>query len=234
MKKFLTAFLLSVSIALSAQHAGFNYQGVVKTAAGVPIANQIVSLHISIVSGPSDSIHYKEVHEVTTDKSGVFSVIVGQGSVSGGAFENIPWTHADLWLKTAMDAGSGLEEMGKSKIVPVPIALYSLKTMYDYRLSSSVETNAPGYPGVTLPYTIYLSSYMYDHEPVDVTITDIPAGISIDTTHFSTTGQHKSIKATYSGDLPPGIYYATVNGVSKSGRKRQTQIKFEVVPLPNE
>ncbi|MCH8902542.1 MAG: hypothetical protein IIA45_01320, partial [Bacteroidetes bacterium] len=115
-------------IAQSLVPQGFNYQAVARDAAGEPIANQLISMKISVVSGSANGqVNYTEVHGVTTNEFGLITLTVGSGKPLQGDFKDIPWSEANQWLKIAMDTKGGEDflEMGASQILTSPYAFYA-------------------------------------------------------------------------------------------------------------
>jgi len=92
------------------------------------INNQDVGFRLSILAGSTDGPSlYVETHTVTTNAVGLASLVVGDGSVASGEFENIMWGDNDYYLKVETDpaGGSSYEYMGTSQLISVPYALYS-------------------------------------------------------------------------------------------------------------
>lgn len=94
MKNFITvlsATVLSV-VAVAQAPQGINYQAVARNNAGAVLANQSIGLRLSIreatINGPTI---YTETHTVTTNQFGLFSVVVGSGTVIQGLFSGIVW-----------------------------------------------------------------------------------------------------------------------------------------------
>jgi len=59
-----------------------NYQGLARDNSGTVIANHLVALRISILSGSmTGSAVYVETHSKTTDGFGLFNLLIGQGTV---------------------------------------------------------------------------------------------------------------------------------------------------------
>ncbi len=197
MKKIFTiAVLLMLQLACFAQ-SGFYYQGVVKMTNGAPIASQTISIYISILSISPDELFYKESHSIKTDDDGRFSLVVGEGTVLQGTFNEINWRSKEIWIQTEMDAEQGLEDMGKSRILPVPVATYALKAAYDYR----IYTEAPNFPGYLFAVKqgetmgnlkVGVNSYMYDHEDVQVTIENSIEGLTIQPMSFTLNAQESN------------------------------------------
>lgn len=228
MKKiFIVAVLLMLQLACFAQ-SGFYYQGVAKMTNGAPISSQTISIYISILSTSPDELFYKESHSIKTDDDGRFSLVVGEGSVLQGTFNEINWRSKEIWIQTEMDAGQGLEDMGKSRILPVPIATYALKAAYDYQIYTATSNFPNNIFGIMQGETrgdlkLGVNSYMYDHEAVQLTIENPVQGLTIDPVSFTVNAQEantqtKALTVSANSGLAVGIYNIPVKGRSASGK----------------
>ena len=132
MKKILLLTILSFSILISfAQHVpqGMKYQAVARNLSGDIIANQQISLKINLVTeqGSSSTIYYSEVHKVTTNQLGLFTLTIGEGEVQKGTFSSIPWSTEDIWMQVAIkDNGKAdFVTISNSKLLAVPYAFHA-------------------------------------------------------------------------------------------------------------
>lgn len=137
MKSFFTlVFYFAVLGAITAQAPqAFNYQGVARDNAGVPLSNQNISLEIALLEGSPTGVEvYKETHQVSTGATGVFSLQVGTGAAINGNFTDIDWGVADHYLQLGLDAtgGSNYQIMGTSQLLSVPYALYAENGFDEY------------------------------------------------------------------------------------------------------
>lgn len=106
----------------------FNYQGVARDANNQPLANQNISLKISILENASNgSIIYSEKHNLSTTPLGVFSLQVGDGTNQFGDILMLDWSNNNHWLQIEMDenGGSNYKLMGSSQLVSVPYAMHA-------------------------------------------------------------------------------------------------------------
>lgn len=128
-KLFLLGILISMWLAVISQvPQSFNYQGVVRDNSGNVVANQNISVKISIAPEGTYVIPvYSETHNVTTNQFGLFTLKVGTGNPVDGEFDKIRWWEGSYLLQTAVDiaGGSNFQEMGATQIVSVPFSLYS-------------------------------------------------------------------------------------------------------------
>lgn len=105
-----------------------NYQGIARTASGSPIANQAISIRLSIregsVSGPA---FYTETHNIITNNFGLYSLYIGNGAVLSGNMSTISWGGSKKFLEVEIDpnGGTNYTSLGAQQLVSVPYALYA-------------------------------------------------------------------------------------------------------------
>lgn len=165
----LFSFFLFSSIGLFAQAPqGVNYQAVAYNTLGVPVANQTIGLRLSILDGSATgTIVYQETQTPNTDNTGLFSVVIGNGTVVSGVFSNIKWeTGGSKWLRTEIDitGGTSYVLVGSSQFMSVPYALYAKKAL---TAANSFE-QPDGFTNITLiklydsvPYTVPPGKNLY-------------------------------------------------------------------------
>ncbi|MFT3908546.1 MAG: hypothetical protein QM737_03925 [Ferruginibacter sp.] len=131
MKKIfiLIAFILaSASLTFAQAPQGLNYQAVAYNGSGVPVPNQLLGVRLSILDGSATgTLVYQETQGPTTDNTGLFSIVIGNGTVVSGAFNTINWGNGSKWLKTEIDitGGTSYVVMGTTQFMSVPYALYA-------------------------------------------------------------------------------------------------------------
>jgi hypothetical protein len=87
-----------------------------------------VGFQLSILEGsPDGSPVYVETHSATTNAVGLANLVIGEGSVSSGAFADILWGENSYYLKVEVDpsGGSSYEHLGTSQMISVPYSLWS-------------------------------------------------------------------------------------------------------------
>ena len=89
----------------AAAQSGFNYQAVIRNAQGDLVANQQITLRISLASGANTL--YQERQTATTNAYGVVSVVVGTGTPLSGSFSSIDWSQGNISMKTEFDPNGG-------------------------------------------------------------------------------------------------------------------------------
>lgn len=134
MKKLLL-FLIAVSLigglTLSAQSTsaqGMNYQAVARDASGQVIANLPISLKISLVSKNGDQTeYYTETHQVQTDQTGLFKIVIGEGKEAVGKLADVPWAKDQVWLNIALDTKGekNFALVSSAKLLSVPYAFHA-------------------------------------------------------------------------------------------------------------
>lgn len=130
MKKQLLIIICTMALALSSMAQapqGFSYQAVVRNAQGEPLAEQAVSVLITIQNEEGTITHYSESHSITTSPQGVINLNVGSGSPTTGVFADIPWVDGSVFLKLEFDPAGGTTyaHMGTAQLLAVPYALYA-------------------------------------------------------------------------------------------------------------
>ena len=135
MKKYLlTLLILSCALVPFAQAQqvpqGMKYQAVARSLSGEVLANQPVTLKISLNSkvAGSSTVHYSETHLVTTNALGLFDLTIGAGKVGTGTFKNVPWSTQDVWMEIAIQDGgkSGFSTVSSSRLLAVPYAFHAM------------------------------------------------------------------------------------------------------------
>jgi hypothetical protein len=119
-------FLLTlVTIAQTPQ--GFKYQAEVRNAEGTPLAEQSLNLRITLESTSGGTVHFTEVHDLTTNQFGLISIIIGEGTVTYGTLSDVPWENGNVTLKAEIKLAGAADfsTLGQSVLYPVPYALYA-------------------------------------------------------------------------------------------------------------
>jgi hypothetical protein len=150
---FIAASLVSCFFNLASLNAqvpnAIPYQAVARDASGNVIANQNIRLRLTI--GAALQAYYVEVHTVTTNAFGLFTVNVGSGtsqSVAGGvAFSAINWEAGGLNLAVEMDAtgGTNYTYMGTNPLQSVPYALHAKNGVPSGTAGQTLRNNGTNY-----------------------------------------------------------------------------------------
>ncbi|MCD4769606.1 MAG: fibrobacter succinogenes major paralogous domain-containing protein [Bacteroidales bacterium] len=106
----------------------FNYQAVVRDAAGQEIANQTVGVQISLLqtSSTGTAVYVERFTQATND-FGLITLNIGEGAIQDGVFANIDWSAGPYFLKVEIDENGGTTyiEAGTSQLLSVPYALHA-------------------------------------------------------------------------------------------------------------
>jgi hypothetical protein len=113
---------------------GIFYQAVARDNVGKELANKKIDVKFSIISGnPLGTVVYQELYsDVTTSKYGVFSLIIGKGTPTGGLYDDlsqIQWNTAFHYLKVEVKFDNDFIDMGTMQFLAVPYALYAQKSL---------------------------------------------------------------------------------------------------------
>src|SRR4051812_45116904 len=83
---------------------GMNYQAVARDHDGQIMGDQSIFLKISLLSEPGKfpSVYYTETQQVVTNKFGLFTLVIGKGSVVNGQWSTIPWSAKEIWMDVAI------------------------------------------------------------------------------------------------------------------------------------
>ena len=101
----------------------FNYQAIVRNAAGESVVSQNVNFRFNILMGDISGVSvYSETHSVLTDKNGMVTLAIGEGSDKTGDFTSISWQSDKFFLKVEMDitGGTNFIDVGTTQLLIVP------------------------------------------------------------------------------------------------------------------
>ena len=125
------ALLVLWTLGNSAQaQTGINYQGLARRASGAPVAEQNIKLKLSIrdltVSG---TVVYTETRSTTTNKFGLFNVVIGSTGAASqtGTLAGVNWATGAKFLQVELDpdGANNFVDMGTTQLQAVPYALYA-------------------------------------------------------------------------------------------------------------
>ena len=133
MKKLLIMLLKIFTVVLvQAQVPGeINYQGVARNPGGNALANQNITLRISIHnSSATGNIVYQETRKLKTNTFGLFNVAIGSAGAlnTSGTIRGINWSDGtQKYVQVEIDPSSGynFKNMGAAQLLSVPYALHA-------------------------------------------------------------------------------------------------------------
>lgn len=131
---------------------GIFYQAVARDNYGKELINKDIDVKFSIISGnPLGTVVYQELHaHKTTSKFGVFSLIIGQGTPTGGIYgelSQIQWSQAYHYLKVEVKFDNDFIDMGTMQFLAVPYALYAQKSLEPGPAGPKGDPGVKGDPG---------------------------------------------------------------------------------------
>ena len=123
------AFLLTTFSYAQSVPQGMKYQAVARDNKGQVITNQNISLKITLLSQVNKVIsdYYSEVHDITTNNLGLFTLVVGEGKQEKGAFSKVPWSTEDIWMQVSIKDknNTAFTIISNSKLLAVPYAFHA-------------------------------------------------------------------------------------------------------------
>lgn len=164
MKKLLLLFFISCFAAASVTQAqqmpqGMKYQAVARNLMGGVLANQPVTLKITLTSKTTGSAkaYYSEIHTVTTNALGLFDLTVGSGKAGAGSFKSIPWSAEDIWMEIAIqDNGkNAFSTISSSRLLAVPYAFHAMTANELVGSPASAARVAAGGPTDGVPSNVW-------------------------------------------------------------------------------
>lgn len=134
-RKLLIPVLILMAFTLYSQvPEGFTYQSVARNSMGNPIADVTLTVKIGITSDAAGLVYvWEEQHSVTTNSSGLFSLVVGDITATrlrGSAltFSAIDWAAEPLYIKTSIQYQGTWHSMSASKLWSVPYSMLSARS----------------------------------------------------------------------------------------------------------
>ncbi|MEO9011586.1 MAG: tail fiber domain-containing protein [Ginsengibacter sp.] len=130
MKKLLLIFtiIFLASFAIAQSPELMSYQAVIRDAAGKIVAEKPVGIRMSILqkTGVGNSV-YTETHTASTNKNGLVSVQIGNGTLVSGSIGTINWEDGPYFLQTEIDplGGVAYSVNNTSQMMSVPYALFA-------------------------------------------------------------------------------------------------------------
>ena len=118
---FLALLACTAITAQEIQKNFINYQGVARDSENNLIENRSIIVGIALRFGsPSATKVYEEVHSISTDANGVFSLQIGNGDLISGSYASLLWDGA-TFMTVSLDG----VEVGTTELMAVPYAIAS-------------------------------------------------------------------------------------------------------------
>jgi hypothetical protein len=138
MKKLLILFILAAISLQSQIPNGFSYQAVAFNSSGAPVTSTTIGLKIDILADSANgTLLYSEVHNPTTNTSGLYSLTIGKGTTSGN-WNNINWSNGNKFIKIGMDVtgGTSYTTIGSNQLLSVPYSIVADSSLKCPKLDS--------------------------------------------------------------------------------------------------
>jgi hypothetical protein len=153
--KKLSAFMMAMAIsgALFAQvPQKFNYQGIARDTKGNPMAQQRMTLKLTVLpTSDATEGEYEEIQSVTTNEFGLYNLQIGNGTPVKGEMKTVKWETGNKYIKVAIDpiGGNDFVDAGTTQLLSVPYAIYAdkagmAKTTAGSDRAGTVSTSAAG------------------------------------------------------------------------------------------
>lgn len=183
---------------------GMKYQAVARTLEGEIIKEKPIDMMITLQNNiENKKVHYVELHNVTTNKFGLFSLTIGQGEVLNGTFNRIPWSSENIWMEIAIRVdGEGFRTLSNTKLLAVPYAFHAGTAN---NISEATDTDKKAKPGV--PAKVWsLKGNSFTNPAVDkLGTTDAKDFIVV-------TDNEERLRITADGDILTGDGNFTIGG----------------------
>ena len=234
------ALLLTITILLGIFHAhsqvpqAISYQAVARDLGGNVLANQDVSLKISIISGSiSGTLEYAETHDVRTNQFGLINIRIGMGTASEGYFSTIDWGSNPFFSKIDIDIndGNGYQEIGISQILAVPYALYAAKahdTDFNFIITGIADVKSNIGESISMPINLHWISG--DQTIVTLSATSIPEGVNLTFEKNNENPDFASkINIEVTRGATKGVHTISIIGTVHNGRIRNYSFDLEIL-----
>ncbi len=117
------AIVLCCATAIFAQNNKLSYQAVVRNSANELVVNTQLQVTISIYNSETATIPaFSESHSVTSNANGLISLLIGNGTLVSGAWDNIDWQNA--YVKSSIEI-DGTQIVHNTPFTAVPYAMYA-------------------------------------------------------------------------------------------------------------
>ncbi len=121
-KLILLALVLFSAATMLAQTNRMSYQAVVRNAANELVAEENLTVAIRISDANSTSA-FSETHSVTSNRNGVISLMIGEGSGQSGSMASVDWRTAQIHTVVTLPGGATLSNT--TPVNAVPYAFYA-------------------------------------------------------------------------------------------------------------
>ena len=145
-----TALTLFTHTVLAQAPQGIPYQAVARDNAGATLANQAISLRLSIHdTTATGTIVYQETQTATSNSLGLFNLNIGQGTAITGTLSGVNWGSGSKFIQVEMDptGGTTYTDMGTTQLMSVPYALSSADNQWT-KSGNDISSSNSGNVGI--------------------------------------------------------------------------------------
>ncbi len=121
MKKAITIFAAILLLAVGATAQKLSYSAVVRNSANELVANENLTVAVSIANGNGGAAVYSETHNVTTNQNGLVTLMIGAGTNPTGSMSDVTWQTAFITSDYTLPNGSHV--VNTTPVTAVPYAL---------------------------------------------------------------------------------------------------------------
>lgn len=131
MKRVLLLFVVSLSLTTAfgqSVELGIPYQAVARDAAGQILSDLPLQVTIAFTDQAGGTTpYYLERHNIRSDASGYFELVIGRGDSRQGYLMDVPWSGTDIWLDITISSKEqpDLNLRRTTQLFSVPYALYA-------------------------------------------------------------------------------------------------------------
>jgi hypothetical protein len=138
--------ILALLLFTATTHAqqGISYKAIIHDANGDPLSDRNVTIQFTILENGTTNV-YQETHNPTSDDNGIIIVNIGEGTLLSGDFNAIYWGGSPHFLKTEIDSGEGMTDMGTTEFKAVPYAFYAQEGAGANELNDLDDAKFDGY-----------------------------------------------------------------------------------------
>ena len=240
MKLLFTTIISIISIiALAQVPQEISYQAVARQASGAVISNALIGVKFIIYQGTisSSTISYEETHNANTNQFGLFTLSIGGGSITIGAFNTINWATGPYFIETLIDpaGGTSYSSIGAQQLMSVPYALYAEKAgnssptpTININAPNSIATPTTGVYNISVPsYSagtgISISSGIIANTATSITPT-LVAGANMVVNPIGASNSYTVSSPNYSLSAPSSTSLLLSNGINNSTAIIPTQV----------
>ena len=123
MKQNLTLIAAFLLLTVGAAAQKLSYSAVVRNSENQLVANESVTVAVSIANSVTGNVVYSEVHAAQTNQNGLVTLIIGEGTNKTGNLSDVTWPTA--FITTDYTLSGDAHVINTVPVNAVPYALYA-------------------------------------------------------------------------------------------------------------